>query len=62
MDYLTSRISNIQLQISVLKQRLCIFKANLSSLSDGWAKYKQKVPDMSDDNKDLEAICNCKLK
>ena len=28
-----------QLQISVLHQRMCIFKASLSNLSDCWAKY-----------------------
>ena len=53
---------SFQLQISVLHQSLCIFKAGLSSLSDGWAKYKQKVPDMSDSNQTLETICNSKLK
>ena len=31
-----------------------MFKAGLSSLSDGWAKYKQKLPDMSDSNQNLE--------
>ena len=25
---------------------MCIFKAGLSSLSDGWAKYKENVPDI----------------
>ena len=53
---------SFQLQISVLHQSLCIFKAGLSSLSDGWAKYKQKVPDMSDSNQNLETTCNSKLK
>ena len=48
--------------MSVPHQSLCIFKAGLSSLSDGWAKYKQKVPDMSDSNQNLETICNSKLK
>ena len=34
----------LQLQMSVLHQNMCIFKAGLLSLSDGWAKYKEKVP------------------
>ena len=45
---------NFQLQISVAHKSLCIFKVGLSSLSDGWAKDKQKVPDMSDSNQNLE--------
>ena len=32
-----------QLQISVMHQSFCIFKAGVSSLSDGWEKYKEKV-------------------
>ena len=36
---------SFQVQISVRHQSMCIFKAGLSSLSDGWSKYKQKVPD-----------------
>ena len=30
-----------------------IFKTGLSSLSDWWAKYKEKVPDVSDSNQIL---------
>ena len=41
---------------------MCIFKAGLSSLSDGWAKYKGKVPDVSDSNQNVETTCNSKLK
>ena len=52
---------SFQLQISVLHQSLCIFKAVLSSLRDDWAKYKQKVPDISDSNQNLEIICNSKF-
>ena len=37
---------SLQLQTPVVHQSMCIFKAGLSSLSDGWAKHKQKVPDM----------------
>ena len=44
-----------QLQISVLHQSMCIFKAGLPSLSDGWAKYKEKVPDVPDSNQEVEA-------
>ena len=39
----------LQLQMSVL-----YFKAGLSNLSDGWAKYKEKVPDVSDPVKILK--------
>ena len=35
---------SFQLQLSVLHQSMCILKTSLSSLSDGWAKYKVKVP------------------
>ena len=49
-DETANRLSNIkdtfaeslELQISVLNQGLCIFKAGLSSLYDGWARYKKK--------------------
>ena len=41
---------------------MCIFKAGLLSLSDVWAKYKEKVPDMSDSSQNLETTCNSKLK
>ena len=51
-----------QLKISVLHLSMCIFKAGLSSLSDGWTKHKEKVPDVSDSNQNIETICNCKLK
>ena len=50
-----NRLSNIkdtftetfQMQMSVLHQRMRIFKAGLSSLCDGLAKYKEKVLDVS---------------
>ena len=65
-----NRFSNIkdtfaesfQLQLSVLHQSMCIFKAGLSSLSDDWVKYKEKVPDVSDSNQNVETICNSKFK
>ena len=65
MDSLTSRIlfaESFQQQISVLHQSMCIFKAGASSLSDGWAKYREKVPDVLDSNQNIETICNSKLK
>ena len=57
-DGTRNRLSNIkntfaeglQLQMSVLYQSMCIFKAGLSSLSDGGAKYQEKVPNVSDPN------------
>ena len=64
MHCLTLRIfcRKLQLQISVLYQNMRIFKAGLSSLSDGWTKYKEKVPDMLDSNQNVETTCNFKLK
>ena len=53
---------SFQLHISVLHRSLCIFKAGLLSLSDGWAKCKQKVTDMSDSNQNLETTISFKLK
>ena len=52
----------LQLQMSVLHQGICIFKAGLSSLSDVWVKYKEKVPDLLDSNQNVEATCKSKLK
>ena len=53
---------SLQLQMSVLHQSMCIFKAGLSSSYDGWVKYKEKVPDVSDPNQNVETTCNSKLK
>ena len=54
---------SLRLQMSVLHQSMCIFKAGgLSSSFDGWAKYKEKVPDVSDLNQNVETTCNSKLK
>ena len=39
-----------------------VFKTGLSILSDGWAKYKEKVPDVSDPNQNVETTFNSKLK
>ena len=33
-----------------------------SSSYDGWAKCKEKLPDVSDSNENVEATCNSKLK
>ena len=52
---------NFNLQLSVLHQSMCIFKAGLSGSSDDKAKYKGKVPDMSDFNQNVETTCNSKL-
>ena len=41
---------------------LPVFKAGLSSSYDGWAKCKEKVPDASDPNQNVERTCNSKLK
>ena len=41
---------SLRLQMSVLHQSMCIFKTGLSSSYDCWAKYKEKVPDVSDPN------------
>ena len=41
---------------------LPVFKAGLSSSYDGWAKCKEKVPDVSDSNQNVETTCNSKLK
>ena len=53
---------NFQLQMSVLHESMCIFKASPSSSCDGWAKYKEKVPNVSDPNQNVEITCNSKLK
>ena len=49
---------SLEPQMSVLHQSKCIFKAGLSSLSDGWAKCK----DVSDPNQNIETTYNSKLK
>ena len=47
----------LQLQMSVLHQSKCVFKAGLSSSHDCWGKYKEKVP-VSDTNHNVETTCN----
>ena len=53
---------SFQLQLSVLHQSMCIFKAGLSSLSDDKEKYIKKAPDVLDSNQNVETTCNSKLK
>ena len=53
---------NLQLQMSVLHQIMCTFKAGLSSLYDGWEKYREKVPNVSNPNQNVLITCNSKLK
>ena len=53
---------SLQLQMSVLHQSMCIFKALKSSSYDCWVIYKEKVPGMSDPNQNVEATYNSKLK
>ena len=49
---------SLQLQMSVLRQSMCIFKAGLSSSYDDWAKYKEKIPNVSDPYQNVETTCN----
>ena len=65
MDCLTSRI--LLQKVCSYKYQFCtkakeVFKAGLSSSYDGWAKCKEKVPDVSDSNQNVETTCNSKLK
>ena len=59
---LSTFAESLQLQMSVLHQSMCIFKALKSSSYDGWIKYKEKVPDVSDPNQNVKTTCNSKLK
>ena len=52
---------SFQQQMSVLHQSMCIFKAGLSSSYDGWAKNKEKLPNLSDPNQSVETTCNSKI-
>ena len=54
---------SLQLQMSVLHQSMCIFKAGLSSQVHIMAGQNvKKVPDASDPNQNVEATWNSKLK
>ena len=62
MDCLTLRIP-LQKASSYKHQfctKVCIYC--ILCISDARAKYKQKVPIMSDSNQNLETMCNSKLK
>ena len=39
-----------------------VFNAGLTSSYDGWAKCKEKVPDVSDPNQNVETRSHSKLK
>ena len=53
-----NRLSNINVH-----QSLCIFKAGLSSSYDVMAaKHKEKVPNVSDPNQNVETTYNSKFK
>ena len=54
--------NGFQVQISAFHQIMFKFKAGLPSLIDGWAKYQEKVTDMSDSNQNIKTTCNSKLK
>ena len=63
MDRLISRTllqkdSRYQFQMHCM----CISRAGISSLIGDWAKYKDKVLDVSDSNQNVETTCNSKLK
>ena len=55
----------LKLQMSVLHQSMCMFKVGLSSLRDSSlssAKYKERVPDVSDSTQNIKTTCNARLK
>ena len=65
MDCLTSR--RLLQKIYCYKCQFCIkvlasSKAGLASSYDGWEKCKEKVPDVSDSNQNVETTCTSKLK
>ena len=65
MDCLTSR--RLLQKFCSYKCQFCTkvrasSKAGLSSSYDGWVKCKEKVPDVSDPNQNVETTCNSKLK
>ena len=47
---------------NVCYEHLPVFKAGLSSSYDGWAKCKEKVPNVSDPNQNVETRSHSKLK
>ena len=55
---------SLQLQMSVLYQRMSIFQSSMlvSSSCDDWAKCKEKVPHVSDPNQNVETRSHSKPK
>ena len=53
---------SLLLQMLVLHQSMCIFKAGLSGSYDCCVKHREKVPDVSNPNQNVETTCNSKLK
>ena len=55
---------SLQLQMSVLHQRMSIFQYSVlvSLVYIGWAKCEEKVPDVSDPNQNVETRSHSKLK
>ena len=67
MDCLTSRtlfqkVCSYKCQFCTNLKHLPVFKACLSISYDGWAKCKEKVPNVSDPSQTVETISHCKLK
>ena len=50
------------LQISVLHHNISIFKADRSSLRDGWTKCKENVSDVLVSSQNVQTTCNSKVK
>ena len=62
-DGTRNRLSNIKETFEEsLQLQMSVFNAGLSSSYYGWAKCKEKVPDASDPNQNVETTCNSKLK
>ena len=64
IDCLTSRIL-LQKVCSYKYQfctKVCASSRLVSQVHDGWAKYKEKIPDVSDLNQNVETTWNSKLK
>ena len=65
MECLTSRIllqKACSYRCQFCTKNMFTVKAGLLTLYDVWAKYKEKVPDVSDRNQNVETKCNYKLK
>ena len=48
--------------MTVLLQSMAISKAGLPNLDNPGTKYKDKVPNVSDSNQNIETSCKSKLK